>query len=397
MDPNETFSDLSGINDTMDHNNGSCFPSDVALVFDIPFVSLVLGLIAIGITLSLFLLVIIGWYPDLYTAKHVCIGYSLLANLATLCTCGVNMLSAFVPTHNTCSISLVLSHLSLSLFLVSQFLVQLDFYTSIAFPFWHGEYFEEGESLMRICVATSILVVTSIGTLYGTGPLQCFGPTPCAVAPLLNQFKDGATSLVFAAFYGSLIIFTFGCSLHVLIIAVGKIKDTNKVTPLTIAAATAQHHNHVSSSHPQQIATIAQAPLGLESNGHHHHNNNNGILRQASFVVNDVGKFFHVKSRLQEFWKAFTKSFRYSLIDTVSYLLFIAPTFGLISCMFDAPTFIEEPIQFCVSFAHISLLTKKTLLLIFVLARTLQPAMLMTSDKGLKKKVGAIVSDDLED
>ena len=66
--------------------------------FSTLYLSILLGIIAIGLTLSLFLVVIIGWYPDLYTSKHISQGYCLLSNLITLSSMGFIVLSTFIPT-----------------------------------------------------------------------------------------------------------------------------------------------------------------------------------------------------------------------------------------------------------------------------------------------------------
>ena len=35
------------------------------------YLTILLAFIAVGLTLSLFVIVVIGWYPDLYTSKHI--------------------------------------------------------------------------------------------------------------------------------------------------------------------------------------------------------------------------------------------------------------------------------------------------------------------------------------
>ena len=52
---------------------------------------------------------------------------------------GFVVLSTFVPTVNACNMVLGLVHLTLFLFLTSELLIHLDFYSAIVLPFWHEE------------------------------------------------------------------------------------------------------------------------------------------------------------------------------------------------------------------------------------------------------------------
>jgi len=52
---------------------------------------------------------------------------------------GFVILSTFVPTANSCSVSLILVHLSLFMFVTSDLIMHLDFYLAIVAPFWHEE------------------------------------------------------------------------------------------------------------------------------------------------------------------------------------------------------------------------------------------------------------------
>ena len=56
---------------TGDLSEYSCDPKEIASDFNTVFLSAILGIIAVGLTLTLFLLVVIAWYPDLYTSKHL--------------------------------------------------------------------------------------------------------------------------------------------------------------------------------------------------------------------------------------------------------------------------------------------------------------------------------------
>ena len=93
---------------------------------------------------------------------------------------------------------------------------------------------------------------------------------------------------------------------------------------------------------------------------------------------------------LQALWKAFTKSFRLSLLDIATYIFFIAPSLGMFPCPFIG---VFSSYILCGDSIFLNEAMRKIFLLIFVIARTLQPLLLMINDKLLKKKIGAIVRD----
>ena len=92
--------------------------------YSVAFLCLLLVVVAVGLSLNLFVIVVISWYPDLYTSKHLGQAYTLLSNMASLASASFIVLSSFVPSENSCSLVLVLSFGSTALFLVSEATLQ---------------------------------------------------------------------------------------------------------------------------------------------------------------------------------------------------------------------------------------------------------------------------------
>ena len=65
---------------------------------------------------------------------------------------GFVVLSTFVPTINACNMVLALVHLTLFLFLTSELLIHLDFYSAIVRPFWHEESIASNENAVTFVV-----------------------------------------------------------------------------------------------------------------------------------------------------------------------------------------------------------------------------------------------------
>ena len=84
--------------------------------------------------------------------------YSLFTNMVALVMAGFVVLSTFVPSVQACSMVAVLVHFTMFLFLTSEFLVHLDFYTAIVLPFWHEEKVASNEN-----AATFLCVLSIIG------------------------------------------------------------------------------------------------------------------------------------------------------------------------------------------------------------------------------------------
>ena len=109
-------------------------------------------------------------------------------------------------------------------------------------------------------------------------------------------------------------------------------------------------------------------------------------------------------SAVQALVKAFTKSFRLSLLDILTYMMFLAPSFGVIACSFSGAAVdagFEELTEeldltqekLCSDTIHMNINVRRLFVMVFVLARTFQPALLMIHDKTLKKRIRDIVRD----
>ena len=88
----------------------------------------------------------------------------------------------------------------------------------------------------------------------------------------------------------------------------------------------------------------------------------------------------------QALWKAFTKSFRLSLVDIATYMLFIWPSVGMALCPiygYDDPN--------CGRQIYFGIVPRYYMIFFFIMARTIQPALLIVNDKILRKKIDAIV------
>ena len=72
--------------------------------------------------------------------------------MVALVMAGFVVLSTFVPTINACNMVLALVHLTLFLFLTSELLIHLDFYSAIVRPFWHEESIASNENAVTFVV-----------------------------------------------------------------------------------------------------------------------------------------------------------------------------------------------------------------------------------------------------
>ena len=84
---------------------------------------------------------------------------------------------------------------------------------------------------------------------------------------------------------------------------------------------------------------------------------------------------------------------RLSLVDIASYMLFIAPSFGVAICALPIDTrWINDHPLFCdPRFVYMNIIMRKIFVFSFVAARTLQPLLLMYNDKILRRKIADIV------
>ena len=118
---------------------------------------LVFVVVFIGFPPAIFVITVIEWYPDLFEkSKHIFQGYSIFSSIFSTLTAGYIILAASVPTVYACRCVLFLSHLAISLFLTSEFLVQIDFYVAIILPFFHEESFNR-EGVPLFLSVTAIL------------------------------------------------------------------------------------------------------------------------------------------------------------------------------------------------------------------------------------------------
>ena len=86
--------------------------------------------------------------------------------MVALVMAGFVVLSTFVPTINACNMVLALVHLTLFLFLTSELLIHLDFYSAIVRPFWHEESIASNENAVTFVVALAGLVYFKIMQLF---------------------------------------------------------------------------------------------------------------------------------------------------------------------------------------------------------------------------------------
>ena len=218
--------------------------------FSMPFLCVLLVVVAAGLSVNLFIVVVISWYPELYTSKHIGQAYSLVSNMVTLASTAFIVLCSFVPNPHTCSLTLVLSFASFALFLLSEATLQADFYTAIIFPFWH-EHHVDKDVCLRWCAASSVLAAIATAALYFSGPLSCDDMDPesaCYLIPIINQTRSGEISLTLLCMYAALFLAVILFSFHVFFVATQKLRANNKVGPKT-ATATASNgkkkHQHL--------------------------------------------------------------------------------------------------------------------------------------------------------
>ena len=119
------------------------------------------------------------------------------------------------------------------LFLSSEFLVHLDFYTAIVLPFWHEEKVASNENAATfICVLSIIGSAGAAGSLFFSGYSQCInGYHPCPIVPILNLSLDQSTSMMVLAMTSSLLAFVFLTCCHVFLIALQKLRANVVVAP----------------------------------------------------------------------------------------------------------------------------------------------------------------------
>ena len=195
--------------------------------------SLLISFVTVGLTVSLFLLTVIGWFPDLYsTSKYIGQAYVLFTNMVALMTAGFVVLSTFVPSVSACNTVLILVHFTLFLFLTSEFLVHLDFYTAIVLPFWHEEKVASNENAATfICLISIIGSIAATGGLFFHGNLMCPEDRPCTIVPIINMTLDQSTSSIVLVMTVSLFGIVFLSCCHIFLIALQKLRANVVVAP----------------------------------------------------------------------------------------------------------------------------------------------------------------------
>ncbi len=196
------------------------------------YMTLLICLVTIGLTASLFVLTVIGWFPDLYsTSKYIGQAYSLFTNMVALVVSGFVVLSTFVPSIQACNMVVVLVHFTMFLFLTSEFLVHLDFYTAIVLPFWHEEKVASNENAATfLCVLSIIGSMSATGGLFFSGHIKCEDDHSCPIVPIINMSLDESTSMTVVVMTLSLLGFVFLTCCHIFLIALQKLR-ANVVAP----------------------------------------------------------------------------------------------------------------------------------------------------------------------
>ena len=197
------------------------------------YLSLLISFVTVGLTVSLFLLTVIGWFPDLYsTSKYIGQAYVLFTNMVALMTAGFVVLSTFVPSVSACNTVLILVHFTIFLFLTSEFLVHLDFYTAIVLPFWHEEKVASNENAATfICLLSIIGSIAATGGLFFHGNLMCPEDRPCTIVPIINMTLDKSTSSIVLVMTVSLFGIVFLSCCHIFLIALQKLRANVVVAP----------------------------------------------------------------------------------------------------------------------------------------------------------------------
>ena len=151
--------------------------------------------------------------------------------MVALVMAGFVVLSTFVPSVQACSMVSVLVHFTMFLFLTSEFLVHLDFYTAIVLPFWHEEKVASNENAATfLCVLSIIGSSSAVGGLFFSGHIKCENDHHCPIVPIINMSLDESTSMTVYLMTISLFGLVFLTCLHVFCVALQKLR-ANVVAP----------------------------------------------------------------------------------------------------------------------------------------------------------------------
>ncbi len=380
--------------------------------YPVAYLCLLLVVVAVGLSVNLFVLVVISSYPDLYTSKQISQAYTLVSNMVSLASSAFIVLSSFVPSENSCSLVLVLTFSSTLLFLLSEATLQTDFYTAIIFPFWH-EHHMDGVVALRWCAASAVLAVSATAALYATGPLSCADDaraSACPLVPIFNMAKPGEVTLVLAALYVALFVLVALLSLHIFFVVTQKLK-ANKVgsAPTSYGQQQEKHQQQqLQEGKPEELKIELRKEIGTCSC---HDNSNLGPILVVDLSLELQDRKQHqqqladsgdkgAKAGPPSLTTAFTKSFRLTLLDLVSHLLLVLPAaVGPVSCYFDTVTAAGTPaggdylLRTC-DHVRVSGPVRVSSVMAFALFRCVRPILLMRADRLIWKKVGDIVRED---
>lgn len=145
--------------------------------------------------------------------------------MVALVMAGFVVLSTFVPSINACNMVLVLVHFTVFLFLSSELLVHLDFYTAIVLPFWHEESVASNENAATfICGISVFASACAAGTLFFMGHLKCDENHPCPIVPIVNMSLDASISTIVVIMALALFGLVFLTCCHIFLIALQKLR-----------------------------------------------------------------------------------------------------------------------------------------------------------------------------
>jgi len=460
------------------------------------YLTLMICLVTVGLTASLFVLTVIGWFPDLYsTSKYIGQAYSLFTNMVALVMAGFVVLSTFVPSVQACSMVAVLVHFTMFLFLSSEFLVHLDFYTAIVLPFWHEEKVASNENAATfLCVLSIIGSSSAVGGLFFAGQIKCENDLHCPIVPIMNMSLDQSTSMTVWSMTFALLGLVFLSCCHVFCVALQKLR-ANVVAPAAAnnlsgttrtilvdngegvlmyeddvvskevrsAARTpfadpnflqaigssflervTKNNEQVGKEDPPGYEEEPKPSTSKDASGTIPHAPPRSQIRFEKEVVNfpkgnqivlkppskeEANNIIDKKKDNEdsdggsgsgkdkagsenpedvppinfwlEFWKALTKSFRFTLFTIASYGFLLLPSAGLAllgaGYGADSKWVSEEYEKDPVNKVFLKPMVWKTTMLCFVIVRTAQPIILAKMDKTINNKIGVIISDDVED
>ena len=157
---------------------------------------------------------------------------------------------------------LALVHLTLFLFLTSELLIHLDFYSAIVRPFWHEESIASNENAVTFVVGLAGLQciffsrnyfgfstfspeildnfpnyifpalgsVGAVGGLFYTGHIRCNKDLTCPIVPIVNLSQNKETSMSVAVMTVALFGLVFLTCCHIFLIALQKLRVSRLIS-----------------------------------------------------------------------------------------------------------------------------------------------------------------------